>query len=673
MKRCKNILILILLMTLSISIHCYGKEINEEAEEHYKAGTRAYFNEADYKKAIDEFLKMIEIDPNHNTYAYYLLGDAYYYVGNYEKAVEYFKYVLANYDLEDLTILYYFMGDSYEHLGFPDKALEAYKNASKEADPNTQLYSYENYILKIYSCLARLYEDDGSNELAIFYYENCLEYESDPEIIVDYKSKIKKMNSNSEQISEVNNIQSFIDSAYDYYYQGAYDEAIQEAGEALKTDENLTEGHYILAMCYDDQGNFDEAIKEYKKVIDLDLKYIKAYQNLALLFINKSEYKNAVDYFNKFLTLASSESQKVNANRYLGQCYFNLKNYSQSITHYEKVIDFSPEDSLSIYNLGLAYWKSGNEEKALEYFEKSIELDPEAEYAPAAEKNIAALKNLELDYTSIEPEEISSLSVTKGQNWAVVIGIGEYESPEIRSLNYSVADAEGIYEFLTTEGKYEKDNVKLLVNEEATTKNIKSALGTFLYRKAMEEDTVFIYYSGHGAPEPDPASMDGDGLSKYIVSFDSDPQDLYATAYPMKDIIEIFQRIEAKKIIFFVDACYSGASGGKTFSRPGMKAGNISDDFLEELAEGEGRLVITASDANEVSLEVSELGHGVFTYYLLEGLNGSSDINNDSIITVDELYDYLYKNVVKTSKEFGGNQHPLKKGETSGRFIIIRY
>jgi uncharacterized caspase-like protein len=141
----------------------------------------------------------------------------------------------------------------------------------------------------------------------------------------------------------------------------------------------------------------------------------------------------------------------------------------------------------------------------------------------------------------------------------------------------------------------------------------------------------------------------------------------------MKDIAEIFGRIEAKKIAFFIDACYSGSIGGRTFAKTGIRAGNISGGFLDAMANGEGRIIITASSANEVSLEETSLGHGVFTYYLLEGLDGRGDLDGDHMITLDELYGYLYDRVVKASKAFGGCQHPVKKGENTGIFVITTY
>jgi len=92
-----------------------------------------------------------------------------------------------------------------------------------------------------------------------------------------------------------------------------------------------------------------------------------------------------------------------------------------------------------------------------------------------------------------------------------------------------------IYKFLTTKAGFASDHIKLLLNNDATTKNVKSALGTFLTRKAMKNDTVFIYYSGHGAPEIDASSLDGDGMSKYIVTYDSDPEISTQTAFPMEE------------------------------------------------------------------------------------------------------------------------------------------
>lgn len=256
--------------------------------------------------------------------------------------------------------------------------------------------------------------------------------------------------------------------------------------------------------------------------------------------------------------------------------------------------------------------------------------------------------------------------VNRGQIWAVVIGISQYKTA--RSLKYADKDASAFRDYLTKNVGVLPDHMTFLINEEATLFNLKRSLGTDLKRKAGPKDTVIIYYAGHGAPEPDASSPDGDGLEKYLIPYDADPQDLYTTGLPMREVETIFHRLSAERVIFITDSCYSGATAGRTFSTAARRA-NLSDGFLTRLSKGKGRVVLTASRAGEVSEERDELGHGVFTYYLLEGLNGKADVDGDSLVTVDEAYSYLSTHVPQAT---GQNQHPVKKGEVEGQIILGR-
>jgi uncharacterized caspase-like protein len=94
---------------------------------------------------------------------------------------------------------------------------------------------------------------------------------------------------------------------------------------------------------------------------------------------------------------------------------------------------------------------------------------------------------------------------------------------------------------------------------------------------------------------------------------------------------------------------------------------NISGSFLERISQGRGRVVLTASDANEVTVESDDLRHGVFTYYLLEGLRGKADLDGNGIITVDEVYRYVS---IKVPQATGQEQHPVRKGEMIGEIIL---
>lgn len=248
--------------------------------------------------------------------------------------------------------------------------------------------------------------------------------------------------------------------------------------------------------------------------------------------------------------------------------------------------------------------------------------------------------------------------------WAVVVGINDY--PRVPKLKYAVNDAQAFHRLLMERNHVPAENITLLVNEQATLRNLRSALGTGLKGAAGTGDMAIIFFAGHGATERDSASTDGDGLEKYILAYDSDPADLFSTALPMRDIALIFDRIRAERLIFMADACYSGASGGRTVGTDGIRA-NISDTFLERLASGRGKVIITASAANEVSIEKDELRHGVFTYFLLEGLRGAADMDSDGAVTVEEAYRYVSEKVPRAT---GQGQHPVKKGSVEGRLVL---
>jgi len=238
-----------------------------------------------------------------------------------------------------------------------------------------------------------------------------------------------------------------------------------------------------------------------------------------------------------------------------------------------------------------------------------------------------------------------------------------------------VPDAEAIYQTLIGPGGFKKEHVLLLTDKtekKPTLRNVRWALGTFLSRSAKKDDTVVIFFAGHGAPEVDPRGIERDGLAKYLVPIDADPDDLYSTALPMDELQTIFARIEAERVVAFLDACYSGAAGGRTFTSKRTRASHVDDLFLERLTRSKGRAIVTASRTTEVSIELPELGHGIFTYYLVQGLKGAADLNRDGIVMLQELYEYVEQEVSKKSRAVGGNQHPVMKGELEGVLPLMR-
>jgi hypothetical protein len=272
------------------------------------------------------------------------------------------------------------------------------------------------------------------------------------------------------------------------------------------------------------------------------------------------------------------------------------------------------------------------------------------------------------DTDGITKEELIQIKRVKGRGyiWAIIIGINQYQ--KVRNLKYAVNDAQAFKDYLKDYVGIPDERIFYLANQDATKSKIESLLGTTIKRKASKDDTVIIFYAGHGAVEPDPSNPDGDGFEKYLLPYEANLEDLYSTSISMNNIRTIFARISAERLIFIADTCYSGASGGRTMMASKTRA-NLSDKFYERISKGKGRVIISSCSANEISKEDDNLQHGVFSYYMLEGLKGRADQDGDGIITVSELFSYISRKVPQASAQ---DQHPVKKGETEGELVIGR-
>lgn len=235
-------------------------------------------------------------------------------------------------------------------------------------------------------------------------------------------------------------------------------------------------------------------------------------------------------------------------------------------------------------------------------------------------------------------------SRTNGKRYAVVIGVSRYQDKRIRSLDFADRDAEAVRDFLLDPngGGVSPGNLLYLVNQDATSTRIRYALFDFL-TKPGPEDLAFVYFAGHGAA--DPKRQD----NYYLLSYDTEMKSIGATAVPMSDLISSFTRTVQASVVSLVDACHSGAVG-ETLP-------NIANQRWINLGYGQHRAIITASRSNEFSQEGSQWGggHGVFTYFLLRGLQGEADVKHDHQISVGALFDFV-KDHVKA--ETTGQQTP---------------
>lgn len=238
------------------------------------------------------------------------------------------------------------------------------------------------------------------------------------------------------------------------------------------------------------------------------------------------------------------------------------------------------------------------------------------------------------------------------KRWAVVVGVGEYESADIPDLEFATADALAMKEFLESDAAGPFDEVLYLENEQATGAAMREALFVFL-QQADWDDLVVIYYAGHGAPDP------GRPDNLYLLPTDSDLNALASTGFPMWDVKTALRRqIASERVLVIADACHSaGTSDGDAVG--GGESNAIAGGFAS-LFTPSRRLMMTAADTNEFSQEDERWGgHGVFTHYVLDGLRGAGDGDGNGIVTFTELFAYVSDSVRSATN---GQQNPQRSG-----------
>jgi tetratricopeptide (TPR) repeat protein len=235
----------------------------------------------------------------------------------------------------------------------------------------------------------------------------------------------------------------------------------------------------------------------------------------------------------------------------------------------------------------------------------------------------------------------AGFSIPRG--YALIIGISEYQHLAAQfQLQYPSRDAESIYSVLISQqgGSFRAQNVHKLIGKEATLANMRRELEEWLPSVAGEDDTVLIYFAGHGF------IFEGKG---YLAPHDFRTDNIPGTGYPMASLGAVVgSKIKAKNKVLLTDACHSGAI------TPGADTQNVSSALLNL---NRSVFSLTASRDREQSFESPDWGggHGIFTYYVVKGLEGEADENRDARVTADELAEYARRNVRDAT---GGKQNP---------------
>jgi len=245
-----------------------------------------------------------------------------------------------------------------------------------------------------------------------------------------------------------------------------------------------------------------------------------------------------------------------------------------------------------------------------------------------------------LDYSPVftEPAPTAPINI-ETKVWAVVAGVASYDHMPV--LRYTDDDAYRFYAFLKSleGGALPDEQVRILIDEEATRENLLSTLNE-VFDQAGPNDLVLFYFSGHG--------LNGSFLP---IDFDG-----YNNKITHEEIAALFNKCKAKYKLCLADACHSGSIFAM---RSGETEPALAQYYTSLSKSVSGTALIMSSKADETSLESAGLRQGVFSHFLIRGLKGEADKNNDKIISVQEIYHFIYDNV----RAYTGNrQSPVIKG-----------
>lgn len=249
---------------------------------------------------------------------------------------------------------------------------------------------------------------------------------------------------------------------------------------------------------------------------------------------------------------------------------------------------------------------------------------------------------------------------------AVIIGNQDYHNPDVPNVEFAINDAQSVKQYLIQMLGFQKNNI--IYVENASKADFERIFGTneihqgklFNWVKPNISD-VFIYYSGHGAP-------DAQSKKAYFMPSNSDPNYVQIDGYSLDLFYQNLSKISAKSITVVIDACFSGSS------QEGMLMQKASPIFIEVQKPNvmlNANLLASAS-GGQIASWYPEGNHSLFTYYFLRGLRGEADTNRNRSITLKEMSSFLKNHVPYMARRlYGREQTPVVRG--TGNTVLCSY
>ena len=273
-------------------------------------------------------------------------------------------------------------------------------------------------------------------------------------------------------------------------------------------------------------------------------------------------------------------------------------------------------------------------------------------YVAAKSKQAGPLTALSAETAPPVRSDIDELPAQQARKnshaYAIVVGIEQYRQ-KLPKADYATQDAKLVAEYLTQTLGYQAENVVLLTNERALQSDFTKYFEKWLPNNVEPDSTVFVYYSGHGAPNP----KTGDA---YLVPYDGDPAFINETGYSLKRMYAALGKLPAKEIIVALDSCFSGA-GGRSVIAKGSRP--LVMNLQSNVVLPKNMTVLSASAGDQTSSTYDEKGHGLFTYFMLKGIRNEDVVMPDGSIKMDDLFGYIKPQVERIArKQYNNEQTP---------------
>lgn len=269
-------------------------------------------------------------------------------------------------------------------------------------------------------------------------------------------------------------------------------------------------------------------------------------------------------------------------------------------------------------------------------------------------KDISELAKSDVD----EPPK--NLKTNRPDGLAVIIGIEKYKyAPDV---TFAERDAAAFFNATTHLLGVPENNIYYITSEGATKGEFEKLFSKdgWLARRVSNNSDIFVYYSGHGAP-------DIRTKTSYLIPHDTDPN--YANkGYSLKTLYDNLNSLNAKSITVILDTCFSGQSREAEILLANARP--IYVELESPLSYG-NIMVLSASEKSQISSGYPEKNHGLFTYFFLKGLQGDADQNNDNSIDVKELFNFTKVKVSVIAGTLDREQTPTILGKNKDRVLVI--